>query len=348
MGVVDRITARADRLTPAERRVAAMLADEPQTVAFGTVATVARKAGTSGPSVVRLAVKLGYRGFVDLQSDVQQELARQLGPARERIRQPPPSDLIGRAFAAETANVSQTLSAVNQDAFRSAVAKLSDRRRQVFVLPGEMTMPAGQVVAAHLAQLRDGVTLLTGSEVAASKRLATLTAGDVVVVIDIRRYERWVLTVLRRACQQGASVVAITDSPLSPLGTLAAETFLMAAEGVGPFDSLVGVIALANALVAGVAARLRQSATSRLDAIEAAWAATNALVAEPAGLAPVVAGASTELESLQGTDETEEDEGVVATEEDEGVVATEAGDRPEADLSDADRPEADLPGAGTG
>jgi len=54
--VVDRITARADRLTPAERKVAAILAGEPQSVAFGTVATVADKAGTSGPSVVRLAV----------------------------------------------------------------------------------------------------------------------------------------------------------------------------------------------------------------------------------------------------------------------------------------------------
>src|SRR6516165_12110960 len=44
MGVVDRITARADRLTPAERKVAAILAGEPQSVAFGTVATVANKA----------------------------------------------------------------------------------------------------------------------------------------------------------------------------------------------------------------------------------------------------------------------------------------------------------------
>jgi DNA-binding MurR/RpiR family transcriptional regulator len=341
MGVVDRITARADRLTPAERKVAAILAGEPQSVAFGTVATVADKAGTSGPSVVRLAVKLGYGGFVDLQSDVQQELARQLGPARERIRQRPPSDLIGRALASETANVSQTLSAVNQDTFRTAVAKLSDRHRQVFVLPGEMTMPAGHVLAAHLAQLRDGVTLLTGSEVAASKRLATLDGGDVVVVIDMRRYERWVLTVLRRACQQGASVIAITDSPLSPLGTLAAETFLMAAEGVGPFDSLVGVIALANALVGGVAARLRQSATSRLDAIEAAWTATNALVAgpaEPVGLAPLVQGAAAQAESADGDDLAERVEQVEKSED--GGMAGEA-ERFRIDTSGVD-----VPGAG--
>jgi DNA-binding MurR/RpiR family transcriptional regulator len=282
LGVIDRITEHAARLTPAERKVAEVLAGEPQTVAFGTVANVARSAGTSGPSVVRLAVKLGYGGFVDLQADVQAELARQLGPARDRIRQRPPSDLIGRTLAAEVDNVTRTLHAMSRDAFKAAVGKLSDRRRQVFVLPGEMTLPAGTALASHLGQLRDGVTLLGGSDVAASRRLATLVPDDVLVAIDMRRYERWVLTVLRRGASQEASIIAITDSPLSPLASMAAETFLVAAQGVGPFDSLVGTLALVNALVAGVAVRLRQSATARLDAIEAAWEATGALVAGPA------------------------------------------------------------------
>jgi DNA-binding MurR/RpiR family transcriptional regulator len=283
LGVIDRITEHADRLTPAERKVAEVLAGEPQTVAFGTVANVARRAGTSGPSVVRLAVKLGYGGFVDLQADVQAELARQLGPARDRIRQRPPSDLIGRTLAAESDNVTQTLSTMQPATFKTVVDRLSDRRDRVYVLPGEMTQPAGRVLATQLGHLRDGVTLLTGSEVAASRHLATLEVGDVLVAIDMRRYERWVLNVLRRGEAQGAIVVAITDSPLSPLASLASETFLVAAQGVGPFDSLVGALALVNALVAGVAARLRQSATSRLDAIEAAWEATGALLSE-AGL----------------------------------------------------------------
>src|ERR1700760_854673 len=94
MGVVERIMTHADRLTATERKIAEVLATEPQTIAFGTVAQVATRAGTSGPSVIRLAVKLGYGGFVDLQADVQQELADQLAPARERIRQNPPTDLL--------------------------------------------------------------------------------------------------------------------------------------------------------------------------------------------------------------------------------------------------------------
>src|SRR5580658_9943580 len=113
MSVVERIMAQSHRLTATERKIAAVLAGEPQTIAFGTVAQVAQRAGTSGPSVVRLAVKLGYEGFVGLQADVQSELARQLGPARDRIRQRPPTDLLARVQAAEQDNVQGTLDAVN-------------------------------------------------------------------------------------------------------------------------------------------------------------------------------------------------------------------------------------------
>jgi DNA-binding MurR/RpiR family transcriptional regulator len=44
--------------------------------------------------------------------------------------------------------------------------------------------------------------------------------------------------------------------------------FTGAAEGPGPFDSHVGTLALANALVAAVADRIRVRAAARLDRLE--------------------------------------------------------------------------------
>lgn len=287
MGVVERITEHAERLTGAERKVAEVLAGEPQAIAFGTVAEVAKRAGTSGPSVVRLAVKLGYGGFVDLQADVQTELGRQLGPATERIRQRPPSQLLDRVLTVEQDNVIRTLQAIDPDALERSLALLSDRRHHLWVLAGEVTLPVAMAFSGKLSQLREGVTLLSGSEVAIGRRVGGLAPGDLCVAIDIRRYERSLVRVLRWASGQGARVIAMTDSPLSPLATGAAETFIVAAQGVGPFDSMTGSLALANAMVAGVAARLRGTATLRLDTTEAAWRAADALVAEPGGGGPL-------------------------------------------------------------
>lgn len=283
MGVADRIIQHADRLTAAERRVAAIMADEPDTVAFGTVALIARKAATSGPTVVRFAVKLGYAGFVELQSDVQRELSLLLGPARERIRQQPPADLLARVAAVEEHNVRRTLSSVPAAQFDAVVTRLADPARAVWVLPGDITEPVGCTLAQRLTQLRDGVTLVGGSQVVAARVLARLAGGDTLVAIDIRRYESWLVELARWAVDAGAALIAITDGPLSPLAGLAAETLTMSAEGVGPFDSMTAGIALANALVAGVAARVRTTATPRLDRIEAVWTATGALVSDPTG-----------------------------------------------------------------
>jgi DNA-binding MurR/RpiR family transcriptional regulator len=287
MGVVERITAQAERLTSTERKIAEVLAREPQVIAFGTVAQVAQRAGTSGPSVVRLAVKLGYDGFVGLQADVQSELARQLGPARDRIRQRLPTDFLARVQAAEEDNVLRTLHGISTASLERSIGRLADRHHQIWVLSAELTAPIGMVLASLLSQLRAGVTLLQGSEVAISRALAGLEAMDTLISIDIRRYERSVVGMTRWAAEQGAAVIAVTDSPLSPLGACAAETFFISAHGVGPFDSVTGGIALANVLVAGVAARLRQSAPARLDAIEEAWSTLGALVAEPGGGGPL-------------------------------------------------------------
>jgi DNA-binding MurR/RpiR family transcriptional regulator len=57
------IAAAGDDLTPTERRVAEAVIDDPSLLAFGTVADLARQVGTSRPSVVRFAVKLGFAGY---------------------------------------------------------------------------------------------------------------------------------------------------------------------------------------------------------------------------------------------------------------------------------------------
>jgi DNA-binding MurR/RpiR family transcriptional regulator len=195
--------------------------------------------------------------------------------------------VLARVHAAEQDNVQRTLDGVNTAALDRSVARLADRHHRVWVLPAEMTAPIGLVLAGQLAQLRDGVTLLEGSEVTVSRALAGLETGDTLIAIDIRRYERSLVALTRWASEQGANVIAITDSPLSPLVAGAAESFFISAQGVGPFDSVTGGVALANTLIAGVAARLRQSAPARLDAIEEAWSAVRALIAEPGGNGPL-------------------------------------------------------------
>jgi DNA-binding MurR/RpiR family transcriptional regulator len=289
--VADHIEERRAQLSPAERRVAEVVLRDPECVAFGTVARVAERAGTSGASVVRLSTRLGYSGYSGLQAAVQRAIGQQLRPAVERIRDMHPAsparaaaeaaggrDVLSRTLRAELDNVDRTLSAVGAEAFERAVALLADRRRPVRVVAGDAEAGVGAMLASALALVREDVVEVGGSDVAVARQLAVAGPETVVVAIDLRRYERWVVEHVTRAVGDGATLVAVTDGPLSPLAALASVSFAVAAEGAGPFDSHVGTLALANALVTGVAGRLRRSATRRLDAVEAAWRGAGALV----------------------------------------------------------------------
>jgi len=269
-----------ERLTPAERRVAAVVLDHPQLVAFGTVAELARKASTSGASVIRLCTKLGFDGFSALQSTVQRDLGRQLRPATARIRQPESGDLLARGTDVELDNVATTLDNVDRTRFELAIQSLANTASRVLVLAGEASRGIGMQIVSDLSMLRPGVTQVSGSAVRVHRAMADMRPGDTLLLLDLPRYDAWLVEAAQAALSRHATVIALSDSVLSPLARRADLHFVVTAKGNGPFDSYVGALALIDVLVAGVADRLRATATESLDRIEAAWSEAGVLLDE--------------------------------------------------------------------
>ena len=207
------------------------------------------------------------------------DLAGRLRLASERIRRPAGHvDLASRTLSVELDNLESTFEHLDRTALRRAIDALAARRARVVVLPGGASVGVARQLCDELALLRRDVSIATGSPVATAARVADVGVGDVVVAVDLRRYDQAVIDVVALAADAGATVVAITDSMLSPLAAHADATLVVAAEGVGPFDSHLGVLAVANALIAGVSRRLRGSATDRIDRVEHAWRSTGAVV----------------------------------------------------------------------
>jgi DNA-binding MurR/RpiR family transcriptional regulator len=275
--VAARIGQANTSLTPAERRVAEVVLERPQLVAFGTVAELAEAAEAGAATVVRLATKLGYDGFTTLQASVQDDLGRQLRPAAERIREPAGNDAIHRHLQVELDNVRASLDSLTPAALANVVSRLADRRSHVYVLSGDASLGVARQFLADLAALRDNVSMIEGNEVSVQRQISLLEPHDVVVSLDLRRYDRWVVEAARSISAAGTHLTAITDSLLSPLAAEATDTFVVSAAAVGPFDSQVGTLAVLNLIVTGVADRLRSNATERLDRVEAKWRATGAL-----------------------------------------------------------------------
>jgi len=269
--VAERIRVHSGSLTAAERRVAEAILRSPQSVGFGTVADLADASKVGAASVVRLASKLGYEGYSDLQASIQHDLLRQLRPAVERIDETVGDGPRSAHAAVELANVRATIEAAEPAAIERLATRLADLSRPVVVLSGEASAGVAEQFTDQLEQLREDVRVLRGSDVAVRRAIAVLPSDATAVVIDLRRYERWLLDAHASLRERGVWSAAFTDSILSPLAAKADVTFVLSADSVGPFDSHVGTLALLNLIGAEVAGVLRTSARDRLAAVEEAW-----------------------------------------------------------------------------
>lgn len=266
----DRIAEVASSLSPAQSKVARLVDEAPSVVAFGTVAEVAAEAATSPQTVLRLASRLGHEGFPGLQDEVRNELVARLPPAATRIRQRPGSDLRGEVASADTDNVAMSLD-VDTTTVAAAVELLTDTDRVVGILAADSWLGVGALFAGHLSQLRDDVRVIDGPVPRVARQVAMFGPGDVVLALDVRRYERWVVDAASQAADHGAALVAVSDGPTSPLFARADHRFVVGVGSPGPFESATGVVALLHLLVTEAAALRRDDAGGRLDAVERAW-----------------------------------------------------------------------------
>ncbi|WP_159180166.1 MurR/RpiR family transcriptional regulator, partial [Klebsiella pneumoniae] len=95
-----------------------------------------------------------------------------------------------------------------------------------------------------------------------------LTNRDCVLLTSFAPYSRESLDVLRAARQAGAKILAITDSPVSPLAQAADCTLLFSIDSPSFFPSVVSGMGLAECLLAMLVVRHGREAVSKIESAE--------------------------------------------------------------------------------
>ena len=121
------------------------------------------------------------------------------------------------------------------------VEHLADPLRRIHVLSGDASRGVAAQFAGDLQALRGNVVMVDGNDVAVRRTVALMEESDVLVTVDLRRYDRWLVEAARTAAQAGVWTVSIADSVLSPVAACSQRTLVVTAAGAGPFDSHVGM-----------------------------------------------------------------------------------------------------------
>jgi DNA-binding MurR/RpiR family transcriptional regulator len=269
----DLVAAVSGELTPAERLIAEEVLAEPTLVAFGTVSELATRVGTSRPTIVRFANKLGFRGYTQLQRHVRNHLTQHLARPSERIRHDDEA-----AIDAKTATnraIASVYEVVRSKRFAKLIRPIVQAKR-VWVLSGETSQAGALALHSRLSMVRPDVRMLQAHSMGTD--LSGAGSDDTAIVFDFFRYRRQVVEAARILADAGVAMVVVTDSPLSPLAGLTDTWCEIEIPGIGPFDSSVPAVAIAELIVSRVAKELQQEATARIDRIEALWEETGEFI----------------------------------------------------------------------
>ena len=258
--ISDLLRQRGAELTPAEARVArTLLADYPL-AGLGTVASLARRAGVSDPTVVRLVAKLGLvGGYPAFQKALLEEVEARLhsplmmmearGTAKHDVSEAYLEFLEGRL--AEMRQQGMT------EPYARAIDMLADRKLRLTLLGGRFSRYLAGILYTHLVQLRPGVRHLDGT-----------TAEAVDALVDLGRQDM-VVDFATEAAARGARILLFTDPYRSPVAAVAQLVLTAPVEASSPYDSMVPALAQMEALLAGLLKRRGHDVRQRLEDIEA-------------------------------------------------------------------------------
>jgi DNA-binding MurR/RpiR family transcriptional regulator len=270
--VAELVRNRLNSLSPAERKLARVLLASYPIAGLESVARFAERAQVSPPTVTRFITKLGFSGYPEFQETLRHEVQARLSSPLTRYRDDQPErgteSMLSDALDVAADNLKATLEVLSHRDVNEAVEIIGDVRRRVMVLGGRVSAPLARYLAAQLHLLRPGIGLVDSERSAPAQQLIDMRKGDVLIVFDYRRYQSDTIESARVAAAQGCNVIVFTDPWLSPASGFARQVIVTSVDMVGPFDSLVGAMAVVEGVVAAVLSRLGPRAQSRMQSLE--------------------------------------------------------------------------------
>jgi DNA-binding MurR/RpiR family transcriptional regulator len=256
------LSSGAVRLPRQLRQVAIHLSHNPSDVALGTVAQIAQNAGVNPSALVRFAQSLGYPGFSDLQ-DVFKEYVKINWPEAQERQAPvdapryakdPDFQIVAGLVKASAASLTQVPEKIDLGAF-ARIAGLMSEADTIYLVGSKRAFPVTTYMALALSQLGVKNSLIDNVGSTAFEQIGFAAARDVVLAISFSPYNSITPALAAAAGQKGATVLAITDSPLSPLAPLSRAWIEINEASFGGFRSLAATMAVGMSLVLAVAQR---------------------------------------------------------------------------------------------
>ncbi len=269
--ILERLAEELGDLTPEARKAATYVLENPLDVGVSTVREIAQAANVKPNTVVRMARQVGFEGYEDFRAPFRDAIRQGTAgfPDRARwLQDIRKSDDLGGLYAdmvqGALSNIEETFATISADDLKVAATAIWNSRN-VFTLGVGVNNSNAQnfTYLASTGMVQFHAIPKAGSTPVDD--LAWSDHRDVLIAITCKPYRAEVVQAVAIARQQGMTVIALSDSPASPIIRAADIGFVLAADTPQFFPSSVSTIALLETLLSFVVAVASDEIVQRVE-----------------------------------------------------------------------------------
>lgn len=261
------IVARHEDLSPRLRQVAAYVLDHPNDMGLETLAVIADRCGVQASTIVRFAKAFGYDGASQMQRLFRNELINSApSPSyAERVRQfnqrsgdgqaLTPEELLQEFATGNIISLEHLRETIDAKALERSV-DLMVQAKTIYLVGLRRSFPVSAYMAYALRHVDKPAHLIDGLAGMLVEQSSMIAKSDLLFAISFRPYAKETADIVVTAKAAGATVIAISDSQLSPVSRDADVSFAVRDAEVRQFRSLTASLCLAQTLVISYAQRI--------------------------------------------------------------------------------------------
>lgn len=272
--ILTTIQSRMGTFSKGQKLIGRYILENYDKAAFMTAAKLGQTVKISESTVVRFAAELGYDGYPAMQKAMQEMIRSKLTTVQrievsyDRLGT---QDVLEKVVQADMEKLRISLAELSREDFSATVEAIVKAKR-IYILGVRSSAALSDFLTFYFKLIFDNVCQVQTSLASEMfEQMLRVGEGDVVVGISFPRYSTRCVRAMEFARDQGATVVAITDSELSPLYDTANYRLLAKSDMASFVDSLVAPLSVINALIVAVGRRKSEEVTATFERLEHIW-----------------------------------------------------------------------------
>lgn len=262
------------KLSKGQKLIANYILDHYEKAVFLTAAKLGTIVGVSESTVVRFANELGYDGYPKFQ-DALEELVKSKLTAMQRLEvttdRIDTSHVLKSVLQMDEEKIRSTRDQIDEEAFNRAVDKIIGAKT-IYILGVRSCAGLASFLGFYLNIIFDNIKVVNTNSISEMfEAIHRINEEDVIIGISFPRYSKRVMKCLEFAQSKKASVIAITDSYISPIAGYSDYALIGSSEMVSFVDSLVAPLSIINAIIVAISLRKKDEISVNLENLENIW-----------------------------------------------------------------------------